>query len=142
MSLLKKKKIEDDKSFSESQITQLSELVSSTFNDTSNISSNDAEKLESIKIILASILNDSNLESLTNLTEEEISDINDAFYLYHYYQNPLIMIFIEHRLKLARSVIYEKPKNLLSIFSDIANKSNGYNENGENRSILGKLRGK
>lgn len=137
-----KKEEKDIKSFSKSQQEQLSELFNTVFNsDSSNVSSNEAKDLDTIKIILASVLNNQHLESLTNLSEEQIDDLNDAFYLYEYYDNPIILNFIEHRLKLQRSVIKDKPKNLLEILSEIAGKGNyGIENMNEKNTILGRFR--
>lgn len=131
-----------EEKLNESVVSQLAEIVNSSLGKDSGITNNtnDAEKLETIKIILASILMEKHLESLTNLNDSQIDDINDAFYLYEYFDNPIILNFIEHRLKLSRSIIQNQPKNLLTILSELAGKTglefNGLS--GENKGVLGR----
>lgn len=137
-------KKEEKNNFSESQIEQLSKIVNESLGSESGISesNNDAKDLETIKIILASILNERHLESLTNLEEEERDDITDAFMLFEYFDNPIILKFIEHRLKLSRSVNKENPKNLLNILSELAGHTGINGMMNEDKTILGRLRGR
>jgi len=107
-------------------MSALNQIMSgNTLNNSSNtgFSSDELKDVESLKLILGAILNDATLESLTNLEPEELDDINDAFYLNEYFDNPRIDIFIIHRLKLSRSKVNaDKINNLLNIFAEISGK--------------------
>lgn len=103
------------------------------------MSDDDVKDIENIKLIIASILNDDLLESLTNLDPDELDDINDAFYINEYADNPRLYLYILKRLKLSRSKVFEgKSNNLLSIFADISGKGLSNKMNEVSGSILGK----
>lgn len=132
------KKEPETKSFSPQQSNEMRNFWNNAFNgDNKKESDNDIKDLETIKLILSSIMDDRNLESLSSLTKGQIDDINDAFILFEIFEDPLILNFIMHRLQLNRSLTTE-PKNLLSIFSDIAGKATGFIDDSLNGSILGK----
>jgi hypothetical protein len=102
------------------------------------ITDEDVKDIESIKLIISSILNDDLLESLTNLDADELDDLCDAFYLNEFADNPRLYIYIIHRLKLSRSKVFEgKSNNLLTIFADISGKGLTQKMNDATSSILG-----
>src|SRR5659263_11074 len=107
-------------------------------NANQGMSDDDVKDIENIKLIISAILNDELLESLTNLDPDELDDINDAFYLNEYFDNPRIDLFIMHRLKLSRSKVVDgKANNLLEIFADISGKGMKSLTDIGNNSILG-----
>ena len=137
-------KIEPQKMFSEEQFNTLQNIVKGAYGDTggSGISNDDAKNLETVKIILAYIGNDEYLSSLTNLSDDELEDINDAMFLNIYFDNPRITQFIYDRLKLSRSRTGTGVfNNLLHILSEISGKSiNTLGLDSGLNNILGKRR--
>jgi len=124
--------------FSPEKSKELKNIWDSSFNEGEGIgiNSEDAKELETIKIILAAIMDKNNLESLSSLTSGQVDDINDAMIMYHVFQDPLILIYAEHRLKLNRSLTKDH-KNLLSIFSEIAGRTSTFLEENIGKGILG-----
>jgi hypothetical protein len=128
--------IEADSEISANDV--LAQIFKSNGSD-KGMSDDDVKDIENIKLIIASILNDDLLESLTNLDPDELDDINDAMYLNEYADNPRLYIYILHRLKLSRSKVFEgKSNNLLTIFADISGKGLTNKMNEVTGSILGK----
>lgn len=128
----------ESKFFTPEKAKELEKSWDNAFGDKEGlgVGNDEAKDLETIKLILAAIMDSGNLESLSSLTKGQIDDINDAVIMFEVFQDPLILVFIEHRLKLNRSLTSDH-KNLLSIFSEIAGKTTGFLENGLNSSVLG-----
>jgi len=130
--------VEPEKVEPENNVIDTLKQIFQDGNDAQSMSNDDVKDIENIKLIISAILNDALLESLTNLEPDELDDINDAFYLNEYFDNPRIDLFIMHRLKLSRSkVIDGKANNLLEIFADISGKGMKSITDFGNNSILG-----
>jgi len=76
--------------------------------------------IDTVKIIINEVLIDDNLESLTNLDNDEIETIVNAITLNEMFQNPLIQTKIVAFLKLKRSYTKD-PRNLLEYLFRFAN---------------------
>lgn len=123
--------------FSDEQQQQINSILASSLNH-SSIPTNNLKDIENFKIVVASLLNDENLESLTCLEIGELNDINDAILLNTFYQNDKILFYIEHRLKLLRSVTKDG-NNLINVFKEMI-KGNSFqsgDETGGISNILG-----
>lgn len=117
------KKQEEKQEFSETQINSFKEIITDSLGGfDSNPDLNDsAKELETAKLILASILNEKYNDSTSNLNEEEIDDISDAYYLNLIFQDQLVDEKIKRYIALKRSYTKD-PKNLLTILSEIVGK--------------------
>lgn len=82
----------------------------------------DYRELQIANLALSTMMNPINLNSTSNLSEDEIDDLSDAYYLNSIFQDELIDIKIRTYIELKRSQTTE-PKNMLQVISDIVGKT-------------------
>lgn len=132
------KSVKKESSLNDSQLTELKDILNGAFGDSDNNGdlSNSIKELETAKLILAIITDGKNLDSTTNLNEEEIEDLANARYLNLIFDDELVDEFIIRYESLKRSQTKES-KNLLNILADITGKVNDSTFNNGFSRILG-----
>lgn len=122
----KEKSVKKDSQFNDSQLTELKSILTDAFggdSENGGIDTNSIKELETAKLILAIITDSKNLDSTTNLNEEEIEDLANARYLNLIFNDELIDEFCIRYESLKRSQTKES-KNLLNILAEITGKVN------------------
>lgn len=132
----------NDNSFSNDSILELKKSLETVFDnkDASNVY--DAQEMEVIKIMFASLMDNKNLKSLSSLTIGQRDDILDGLLLYSVFGDTTILMFIENLLQLNKSLIKNQGnRNFLEIISDIAGKTQNYFETDTtDKKFLGRIR--
>lgn len=132
-----KKSVKKESTLNDSQLTELKDILNGAFGGSDNSDlSNSIKELETAKLILAIITDGKNLDSTTNLNEDEIEDLANARYLNLIFDDELVDEFIIRYESLKRSQTKES-KNLLNILADITGKVNDSAFNNGFSRILG-----
>lgn len=140
---IKDEPIKEDKKLIISDKQQLSEIFEGAFNNSAmdnNSNDNSVKELEIGKLVLAMIKNPEFLNSTTNLSMDEVSDLSDAYYLNLIFDSDLIDEYISRYQSLKRSET-QQPRNMLTILSELSGKNYNVQQDGTFSRIIGKLKG-
>ena len=123
-------------------VDELKKIYEESF-DSSKINSsqmidNSVKELELGKLVLQMIKNPDYLNSTTNLTEDEVGDLVDGYYLNLIFDSDLIDEFLSRHQTLKRSQT-KNPKNLLEILISLTGKNLELDEQTGIRKIIGNL---
>lgn len=111
------KKNENEKIKEELKNEVKSMFEESLFDSSDIEEKNNVKDLETQKIILNEIFTHTNLKSTTQLDDEEIEDIENAYVLNKIFNNPLIDELCTSHLQLKRSLTEENKSLLQSLFN-------------------------